>query len=252
MKEVLDIRVFEKIANNRLNDEVGERINPVVRRIVAEPNSDLIKLVRQIEREAKSRGDAFLASWSISRRYTAAELQEASYFRLMPGRQVDAEIEDPSVRDESAGCPECGAGGRQVGNLIVDASKLPKNAGFCRLLSGSILISSIVLQELEKHSLDGVAFLSVYDVNSRAVVPGWRQLECLRPSIRIVPPTRTGNDPFDPDIGNNFRCSLGHIVGLNILSELSFRKVLALQSDVMFSENFSEDLRALYAPAEYW
>jgi hypothetical protein len=37
----------------------------------------------------------------------------------------------------------------------------------------------------------------------------------------VAPVTRFGVDPFDADEAGEYRCPLGHVLGLNILSELS-------------------------------
>lgn len=50
--------------------------------------------------------------------------------------------------------------------------------------------------------------------------PVWYQLVPVA-RVGIVPPTRTGEGPFDDDVDGRFRCPRGDTLGLNLLSELS-------------------------------
>ncbi len=53
----------------------------------------------------------------------------------------------------------------------------------------------------------------------RTVTP-WYQLVITSCPVAIVPPTRCGIHPFDNDDNGEFRCPLGHVCGLNLLSEV--------------------------------
>lgn len=50
--------------------------------------------------------------------------------------------------------------------------------------------------------------------------PSWYQV-LPASTVRTVPPTTTGVDPFDNDLKNEHRCPRGDTIGLNLLSELS-------------------------------
>ena len=51
--------------------------------------------------------------------------------------------------------------------------------------------------------------------------PVWYQLIITSQPVSMVLPTRCGTDPFDDDPDGAYRCPYGHIMGLNLLSEIS-------------------------------
>jgi hypothetical protein len=53
-----------------------------------------------------------------------------------------------------------------------------------------------------------------------ALAPEWRQLVITSRPVDLVPPTRAGKHPFDLDPHGEYRCPLGHTLGLHRLSEL--------------------------------
>jgi len=52
------------------------------------------------------------------------------------------------------------------------------------------------------------------------VPPPWYQLVVTAPPAPIVPPTRTGRNLLDADERGRYRCPHGHVLGLNLLSEV--------------------------------
>jgi hypothetical protein len=51
--------------------------------------------------------------------------------------------------------------------------------------------------------------------------PEWYQLVVTSAPVKIVPPTGIGKNPSDDDPEGAYRCPLGHVLGLNLISELS-------------------------------
>jgi hypothetical protein len=51
----------------------------------------------------------------------------------------------------------------------------------------------------------------------------WYQL-IVTSLVTVNSATKTGEDPFDEDKDNVFRCKYGHTIGLDILSELSINR----------------------------
>jgi hypothetical protein len=62
-------------------------------------------------------------------------------------------------------------------------------------------------------------------------VPVSYQLLVSSPAVEISPLTRAGADPFDDD--NSGRCPRGHVVGLNLLSEVTVTRASLSDVDVM-------------------
>ena len=53
---------------------------------------------------------------------------------------------------------------------------------------------------------------------TRILKTTWYQL-FITSQVKDDPATKTGEDPFDTDEANNYRCKNGHTFGLDILSE---------------------------------
>lgn len=51
-------------------------------------------------------------------------------------------------------------------------------------------------------------------------LPVWYQLEVTAEPVPLAEETRVGIDVFDDDLDGRYRCPLGHVAGLNLLSEI--------------------------------
>jgi hypothetical protein len=75
----------------------------------------------------------------------------------------------------------------------------------------------------------------------RPAPPCWYQLVITSRRVSIVPPTHIGIEPFNDDPEGKKRCILGdprdHVIGLNILSELSIRESSWDGADVACTES---------------
>lgn len=76
------------------------------------------------------------------------------------------------------------------------------------------------------------------DKKRHPALPVWYQLVVLPNSTEIVPPTRTGIDPFDEDTEGEFRCPTGDLIGLNLLSEVSIHTASHPGTDLFCSRQF--------------
>ncbi|MGH8306603.1 MAG: hypothetical protein ACRETG_13435, partial [Steroidobacteraceae bacterium] len=71
-----------------------------------------------------------------------------------------------------------------------------------------------------------------------APLPVWYQLDVTTATAEIVPPTRTGDRPFDEDVEGKSRCPRGDLIGLNLLSEVSVRADTRGDTDIACSRQF--------------
>jgi len=78
--------------------------------------------------------------------------------------------------------------------------------------------------------------------------PVWHQLIVTSAHAEIVPPTRVGNNPFDDDPKGEGRCPLGHLIGLNRLSEVSISATTRGDVDVVSSRQFVGVRRGVLRP----
>jgi hypothetical protein len=68
--------------------------------------------------------------------------------------------------------------------------------------------------------------------------PVWYQLIVTSACAEILPPTRTGNDPFDDDMEGEYRCPLGDTIGLDLLSEVSVSAISRSDHDIVCTRQF--------------
>jgi hypothetical protein len=77
----------------------------------------------------------------------------------------------------------------------------------------------------------------------------WHQLQITAPPVPVVAPTRFGADNFDEDPLGEHRCPLGHVAGLNLLSELHLPTEDLPQTDFAITQQLVGDRRGLLRPA---
>ncbi len=82
----------------------------------------------------------------------------------------------------------------------------------------------------------------------REPTPVWHQLVVRYSQADIVPPTRVGINPFDDDPKGECRCPLGHLLGLNLLSEVFVRAATRGEADFICSRQFIGVRRGLLRP----
>jgi len=123
-------------------------------------------------------------------------------------------------------------------------------AGFRKLPSGQALIARAKQEKIEYPSPRFSQWVDYKEQNElllkangeyndivmsqrrKGVHPSWYQLIVLPPTIPIlIPPTRFGTTPFDDD--PFYRCPLGHIPGLNPISEITVRRDDSVKADLM-------------------
>ena len=80
-------------------------------------------------------------------------------------------------------------------------------------------------------------------------LPAWYQLQVGSAPVRVAPPTRFGTDIFDDDPQGTYRCPLGHVAGLNLLSEVSVRREHQPETDFAITHEHVGDRRGVLRPA---
>jgi hypothetical protein len=79
-------------------------------------------------------------------------------------------------------------------------------------------------------------------------VPAWYQLVVTTADAQIVAPTRVGSDPFDSEPEGKYRCPLGDLMGLNLLSEVSISAQSRGDDDLVCSRQFFGARRGVLRP----
>jgi hypothetical protein len=79
-------------------------------------------------------------------------------------------------------------------------------------------------------------------------LPVWCQLRAIAPSVPVAPLTQFGVDVFDDDPQGAHRCPLGHVAGLNLLSEIYVRREDWPETDFAITRELVGDRRGLLRP----
>lgn len=235
MRETCEFRIDERKARRFLAPEEGELLGGDVRKLVVETCDPLFAKVGRIQRELRVREDtSFFSSWNIRREYTKAELEAAELFSLRIRATVESEGERCGTQyDDSKGCSHCGVGARQLNELRLDPKRLPRGKEMAQTIADcEVIFSARLVDALQKHGLVGARFLPVLTKGGKGAIPTWYQIEVRSRPLEVVEPTRFGINPFDLDEAGEYRCPLGHVAGLNLLSEVWVKRESYDGSDI--------------------
>lgn len=220
MRETIEFRIPEVEAATHLEPTLGTRLGDSVRRVVLPVSDGRVRLIGELDQEFRKRGRVFFTYCHIFRHYTKKELDSAKLLHLLvtPVMTTCGELFGTEYDDASA-CPQCGSGAPQMTELRFDLRRISKNKELAQTLAGEVLISSRLVETFREHGITGAAFLPVRHKSGKEQ-QHWYQLSVTSTPVDIVPPTLVGDTPFDLDERGRFRCTQGHLLGLNRLSEL--------------------------------
>ena len=222
MRETLELRVAEEEAWRCFRADEGVRLGEHVRKVVLPLADERLPRIHEINEALRKKGRSLFWGWRVHRRYSEKELQAAELFKLWPSATFEPSGEECGTEyDESVGCPECGAGARQVSDLVLDLRRAPKGAAMARTLADELIISAPLAEEMRARGLRGADFRPVRQAGKKGTVSSdWFQLAVSARPVEVVEPTVTGVDPFDRDAHGASRCPRGDLMGQNLLSEL--------------------------------
>jgi|HubBroStandDraft_6_1064221.scaffolds.fasta_scaffold13759_5 hypothetical protein len=90
----------------------------------------------------------------------------------------------------------------------------------------------------EKAQAEHAALQERVTKQRRKVFPVWYQLVTTNAAAEITSPTRVGNTPFDDDSKGEYRCPLGDLIGLNLLSEVSISAATRGENDIICTRQY--------------
>ncbi|WP_375771154.1 hypothetical protein NR798_09725 [Archangium gephyra] len=224
MREFIEFRISDPDASEYLG-EVGWRMGDdgLVRCVRLPMEDERVQLIGELDGEFQRAGGSFFMGWHITRHYTAEEIQSAEVFNLNLHSVFEPCGEMCGTEyDESSACPHCGAGSRQATALRLEPETIPRR-NMSRTIAGEIIMSSRLVRAFQAHGITGASFLPVRDTSGR-VLENWHQLVVTSAPVDVVPPTQANNGPFDLDVNGDYRCPQGHVLGLNLISELWLKK----------------------------
>jgi hypothetical protein len=316
MKEMIEFRVLEEHAGELFAPGEGKCLGDSVRVVKVPAGDKRLREIQTLQRKfrAAGEGDFFYAGWDYHRSYTIGELESAELFTLESVRFEPAGEECGTVYDESKACVHCGAGGIQVGDLILDLRTAPKRADLACTIADECIVSQRLAELLVDEGVSGFELrrvrhkaryqddpkdfrdyptgrLLLQMARQEGLVPPswefyvwlnrperaellqrvdqehistmisgqrrpsaglprtWYQLLVNSHSLPTVAPTRFGIDPFDEDPASEYRCPLGHVSGLNLLSEIFVSRKAWDGSDIVQTKDMYGIRRGLLRPA---
>ena len=183
----------------------------------------IIRLQHHIEATA---GVPFFYGWDIIRKYTPAELDAAALFSLTVRSMFEpAGDECGTIYDDSGACCICGADAELLSPLRLDINRIGNTRRIARALSGEIVVEATLVEALLAVGVAPDAFRPVYHRESRTSSAKWQHLSVPNPNLEVAPATRFGDRLFTTEEESRAsRCPLGHVLGLNILSEVYIDK----------------------------
>jgi hypothetical protein len=190
--------------------------------------------IAQIERTLRARGDYLYLGWNLSRRYTREELDAAQAFRLIFTRVFEPPGElCGTVYDESTACSFCGAGRTQVSELVLELGRAP-NTDLAVTIAGEYVVSGRLAAILVAANVGGIELEPVRDARESARAPRSPKYQLtVVDEVPVAAATRFGRDLVDPDSPDSDRCPLGHVVGLNVLSEVYVPQAALADADIV-------------------
>jgi len=143
MRESIEFKIPEEHASRWLENHDGVSLGGSVRKLEPEKGDPRMQIVEKADRELKGRGRSFFTAWRQRRTYTKAELEAAVRFRLRVAAVFEPAGEVCGTKyDEMAACELCGSGAKQVGPLILDVRRIPRESPLRRPRRGRSLSRS--------------------------------------------------------------------------------------------------------------
>ena len=202
----------------------GDTENPAcgTTKVTIRSDDPKFKNLAEIYRELQTKNEWAFIGWGSHREYTFDELASAQVFRLFFSNHYVAPAGEQcgTIYDQSHVCSLCGVGEEQVSTLCLYESKLPKGRDIATTLADEWIASTKFTEMCIDNAITGIEFAPILSSKKDRESKNWRQIVSNSSPLSICEPTQTGIHPFDADEKSEFRCPLGHVIGLNILSEI--------------------------------
>jgi hypothetical protein len=249
MRELIELRMSTEDAKRYLPPGIGEDVGHGVHKLLLEVEDPWVEKLQSIEAEYRARGTTLFSTCEVRRHYTPRELLAAEYLQVSFGPFFRPTGEEcGTLYDESAACPRCGAGARQVNELHLEPRRIPKSRELSHTLGGEYVISSRLAGVLRAHGITGYELRPVVSRGGRPIAE-WHQFLVSSATAELVPPTRTGNSYMAPE-PDPHRCPEGHVIGFRQLSALTLsRASLGGQDWVLTRQRFGRRV-GLFHPYE--
>lgn len=251
MKETCEFRLIEEFADRIFMADEGKRLGDSVRQVVIPTDDPRFQVIGRLQLEIRATtGRSFYHGWRLHRRYSKAEHQAASLFRLNITSIFEPAGEECGTKySETVACPHCGAGAEQITPLYLPEKRIPKGRAISQTIAGEIVVSRHVKDLFERNAITGASLYPVrFSPPKETESSEWFQLSIEDTNAEIIAPTRTGIDPFDNDERGECRCPAGDLIGLNLLSEVYIKSGSLSNVDIINTRQFVGTRRGLLRP----
>lgn len=252
MKELYELRLFERYANRMLSEAEGIRLGAGLVRLLriysdSQKFLELSEFNHQIKNEGRS---GIFSAWKVHREYSNEEIESANLFHLTIWKTFEpAGEENGTEYDEASACPICGSGATQITPLFLPKKRIPTSQDISRTIAGEIIVSGRVKDLFAREDITGAMFSPVRFVGgTRSDSNDWFQLHVHGDFADISPHTRIGIDPFDEDERGECRCPWRDLLGLNLLSEVSIVSATRGDADIFATRQFVGVRRGMLRP----
>lgn len=251
--ESIEFRIPENCAEGRLPPSLGQSIGGSVRRIILSMTDPWVSKIGEWDQETRQReGMSLFTFWRIRRRYDAAETESAQRFLLRGAPIFEPAGEESGTQyDVSGSCERCGAGRQRIGPLVVDRRVLRRRLDLAVSIAGDEwIVSSKIADAIRERAISGVRLEPVRtsgscaDANLEKIF----SIDIEPPRLEVTTDTKFGLNPFDEDPEGQYRCKRGHVVGLNLLSELYLTDVANSLPDLAMTSVFVGNRSGLLVP----
>ena len=237
MREILELRINYDYAHLLFGADEGKDVGQLSKSIKIvelskdDPRYSQIPIVSKQVKEKYDEG--FFFGWQIKRKYSKKEIDTAILFQMKIKSTFEPAGEDcGTVYDETVACRICGANRKQIGSLKLEKDSIPKK-DIARTIAGEIVVSEKFATAFRQRGLKGIALEHVLFGN---VTSNYYQLTAIN-ELSLSRNTLAGGNPWDfsessegveftVSGGHNikfekevYKCSKGHLIGLNLLSE---------------------------------
>lgn len=253
MQSTHEFRIFEEYASQFLPEAEGKCLMGLVRLVRWSRGDPRIDELASLHRDLKSDGKSgSISSWDVQRTYSKGEIAAAACFRLVFKSVFEPAGEEcGTTYDESTGCPNCGAGAQQTSPLFLDVKRIPKSKDVCRTIAGEVVVTRRVAELFARHEITGAELRAVCSKGASSVESKeWFQLIVQGSEAEVCAPTLVGINPFDNDEKGECRCSLGDLIGLNLLSEITIASASRGSADIFRTRQFIGIRRGLLRPEQ--
>jgi hypothetical protein len=254
MKETIEIRINYEYSNLLFNSNEGKDLGQISKsvKVIKLSNKDFrYDKIPVVSREVKKKyGKDFFYGWKIKRSYSKKELELAKILQLKVKTTFESSGEECGTQfDYSESCEICGVNRKQIGYLKLSKAHIPKK-DISRTISGELVVSEKFAAVVQKNKIQGVILKPVILNEMKS---NYYQL-ISDVKLDLSKKTLTGINPWDFSENSDelnfsiaghdikidkeiYKCTKGHLLGLNILSEAFIKDNQSINENDFFESN---------------